>query len=155
MAEKKAPECFDCIAEGVNNWRAPVAGAAKKRCYLHNRAWKRSQRNRSHDVYVQRRYGLRPGEYVKLKEAFGGRCALCQKATGAARALALEHDHGHCTVCATGTCCGEPEAIRGVACGPCNQVIGRFSIATLNRMAAYLVAPPGPAIIRAIREEPS
>ena|ERR1700742_5246121 len=151
--EPQHQKCKDCKAEGrtAKPLDAPYPGP---RCHRHNLAWKRRTRNRNHDRRVQSVHGLRPGEYAKLKEKLGGKCALCQKATGAARALAVEYDHGHCEICRTsGGSCGAPESIRGLACGPCNEAIGRFSVETLIRMVRYLLDPPGPAIIRALRED--
>lgn len=145
--------CPECIEEGVKAWRKPAAGATKSRCTTHWRAIKKARRARTHDVYMVRQYGLRPGEYEALKASQGGRCAICQVATGSTKALALEHDHGHCNVCATGKCCGAPEAIRGLACGPDNEIIGKLNAQQLIRAARYLLDPPGPAVIRHLRNQ--
>lgn len=153
MSEEKLRLCKDCVAEHraphLPVLDAPFPGP---RCYLHNRAWRKRTKAKNHDRYVQTAHGLRPGEYVKLKELLGGKCALCRKATGAARALAVEHDHGHCAICRdSGGSCGAPESLRGLACGPCNEAIGKFSCETLLRMVQYLQDPPGPALIRQLR----
>lgn len=143
--------CKDCVTEGVTTIRScPHPGP---RCTTHWRAIKKARRARTHDVYMVRQYGLRPGEYEALKASQGGRCAICQVATGATKALALEHDHGHCATCATGKCCGAPEAIRGLACGPDNEIIGKLNAQQLIRAARYLLDPPGPAVIRELRRE--
>lgn len=62
---------------------------------------------------VSKTYGLEAGEYDRRYKAQGGKCAICQVATGAYRRLAVDHNHS------TGT-------VRGLLCSPCNQFIGRL-----------------------------
>ena len=61
----------------------------------------------------------------------GGVCAICQRAKGISRRLAVDHNH------ATG-------AVRGLLCAPCNQFIGylRDDAAAFRRGYEYLSAPP-------------
>lgn len=76
-------------------------------------------------------YGLRLGEYAALYAAQGGKCALCLRATGARKRLAVDHDH------ATGE-------VRGLLCGVCNRTLGHFrdDPQAFLRCAAYLNQPP-------------
>lgn len=73
--------------------------------------------------------------YRALYRAQGGRCYVCRKATGAARLLAIDHDH------VTGE-------IRGLVCSgsitamTCNRLIAIFTRPMLLRAAAMLSDPP-------------
>ncbi|MGW0682937.1 endonuclease VII domain-containing protein [Streptomyces sp. NPDC002754] len=86
----------------------------------------------AHEKRVQATYGLGPGEYDRLYAFQGGKCALCRRATGATRKLAVDHDH------ATG-------APRGLLCSPCNRHIlghARDEIAFFRRCIVYLYTTP-------------
>jgi hypothetical protein len=99
----------------------------------------------AHDRYAQVTYGLQPGEYAKLYEAQGGRCALCRRATGAARKLAVDHDH---SCCPGPTSCGK--CVRGLLCSVCNKkVLGhaRDDVAYFRRCIDYLINPPARKIL--------
>lgn len=80
---------------------------------------------------MQATYGLGEGDYQRLYEFQGGRCAGCRRATGAARRLAVDHHHGT----------GE---VRGLLCKPCNRMLGwyRDDPSTFLRLAQYLTDPP-------------
>lgn len=63
-----------------------------------------------------RLYGITPEEYDRLLEDQGGVCAICRKPStmrihGHVARLAIDHDH-------------ETKQIRGLLCGPCNQLLG-------------------------------
>lgn len=78
-------------------------------------------------------YGVGP-EALELLERFqGGRCWGCRRATGKARALAMDHNHGS----------GEA---RMLLCGPCNRIVlgwqARDQAVVLLRLAAALADPP-------------
>jgi hypothetical protein len=64
-------------------------------------------------------------------------CPGCLTATGAAKALACDHSHELERQ-------GLPmrETIRGILCGPDNQLIGRCSPAHLLRLLLYVLDPP-------------
>lgn len=66
----------------------------------------RARADRVHDRYVQRTYGLLPGEYADLLARQGGRCAVCRRKSS--RRLVVEHSH------LTGT-------VRGLLCWQCNR----------------------------------
>ncbi|WP_424923390.1 endonuclease VII domain-containing protein [Actinocrispum wychmicini] len=62
----------------------------------------------------------------------GGRCAICQRATGRGKRLAVDHNH------ATGE-------VRGLLCKPCNRdVLGhlRDDVSAFERAIVYLTDPP-------------
>jgi hypothetical protein len=76
-------------------------------------------------------YGLALGDYGKLKAFQNGTCAICQRATGATKKLAVDHDH-------------ETGYIRGLLCGPCNGMLGqaRDDVEFFRRAVEYLIEPP-------------
>lgn len=100
------------------------------------RARQAARADRAHELRVMRVYGLPEGGYAALYEAQGGRCAICQWATGRTKRLAVDHDH------VTGE-------VRGLLCGPCNQTIGRLRDApdAFDRAAAYLRNPPARLVL--------
>lgn len=121
--------CRDCVAEGVKGRRpAPHPGP---RCTSHHRIVVKARKARAHELMVQRVYGLEPGGYARLLAFQGGKCWICQRATGRARRLAVDHDHAT----------GKP---RGILCSPCNRLLGhvRDDPEVLLRAARYLASPP-------------
>ncbi len=146
------PICIDCIAEGVTTRRPvadrngkPYGGPRSPRCASHKRARKRASSSASHGRYVLQTYGITGEQYWALYEAQGGRCYICQRATGRAKRLAVDHDHACCPeIPACGRC------VRGLCCKSCNRdVLGhlRDSIAAFRRGAEYLANPPAWAVI--------
>jgi hypothetical protein len=134
------PACKDC---GSTTRPLPFPGP---RCTTCARAWKRAQKLSSHERRVMAQYSLPPGGYAALKAAQGGSCAICQRATGKTKALAVDHEH---SCCPGKTSCGR--CVRGILCGPCNQLIGRLPKGSLQRAIAYLEDPPGPKVLAQLR----
>jgi recombination endonuclease VII len=133
-ASEKQRRCKDCVAEGVVPKRpAPHPGP---RCVTHNRARKSQTKATSWARRLQALYGLLPDEYHLVKDYQGGRCALCQRATGARRALAVDHDH-------------VSGVVRGILCSPCNKMLGhaRDSIEFFERCIEYLKTPPAVEVL--------
>lgn len=127
-------ECVDCAALPVDDRppkpRPTVSGGPRsRRCATHKRAHLKRQKARAHETYVSKVYGLGPGEYERLLAVQDGKCAICRRATGKARRLAVDHDH------ATGE-------VRGLLCKPCNRTILGFGGETLRRALDYLTNPP-------------
>lgn len=85
-------------------------------------------RARAHERYVQKTYGLAPGQYAEMLAAQGGVCAICLRPPRNRR-LAVDHDHNT----------GKPRAL---LCYLCNKYLGQWEfdpvVATLA--AAYLQA---------------
>lgn len=139
--------CVDCEAEWKRRGegppktprKAPYGGPRTPRCRSHDLQIRRRSKERNHDRYVQRTYGLVPGEFARLKAFQGGKCSLCRRATGATRELSVDHDHKCCPAPPT---CGKCN--RGLVCRPCNDLLGqiRDSQEFLYRAAAYLQDPP-------------
>jgi hypothetical protein len=98
------------------------------------------------DYELHRRYGLPEGEYAKMLEAQGGRCAICGNRPRT-QALALDHDHR------TGR-------IRGLLCANCNRGIGKleYSPEVADRASKYLATiaedlRTGPLLTRPPRQK--
>jgi hypothetical protein len=106
-----------------------------KHCYLCSVQVKREQRDRAHRLAVETRYSLKAGDYDLFYEFQGGKCAICLRATGATKRLSVDHNHklGF-----------NREGVRGLLCGPCNQMLGhgRDDPAFFQRVIHYLTNPP-------------
>jgi hypothetical protein len=87
-----------------------------------------AQRARAHEKYVQKTYGLGPGEYAQMLAAQNGVCAICMRPPRRRR-LAVDHDHNT----------GKPRAL---LCYLCNKYLGQWEfdpvVATLA--SQYLAA---------------
>lgn len=138
-SDKPRKQCRDCVPGSKRP--APYPGP---RCATHHRATRKVSSAKYHDTYVSRTYGVSRGFYARLIAAQGGRCAICQRATGKARRLAL--DHRHCD-----------NAPRGALCSPCNRIIGLWgdNPETFRRAARYLENPPAAALLLADEGEPT
>ena len=128
----KPRSCKDCTAEGVTTQRpAPHPGP---RCHTHHRAARKRAQANAHARMVQKTYGLTGEQYQALYELQGRVCAICRRATGKVKRLAVDHDHRT----------GEP---RGLLCGPCNVMIGRYGPEGFVRALEYLHNPPARRMI--------
>lgn len=86
---------------------------------------------RSHAAMVAKTYGLEAGDYERLLEAQGGRCAIC-RARPKSKRLAVDHDH-------------KTGAVRGLLCSRCNHdLMGAAwdSLAIAVALWHYLNTPP-------------
>lgn len=134
--------CKDCVVEGIATQRAaPNPGP---RCATHWRAERARRRKAEHERRVCAAFGLAPGDYDRLYEAQGGKCAVCLVATGKARALAVDHDHA---CCPGRTSCGK--CVRGLICFGCNRQIGAFrdDPQKFFRAGLYLINPPARLVL--------
>lgn len=123
--------CKDCRALGLENNRP--ATPPGPRCTTHHRARKAEVRLQAHGRSVGK-YGITQAEYDALKASQGGRCFVCQRATGARKALAVDHDHdlGY-----------GRHSVRALLCTTCNHVLlGRYDVAALQRAIEVLTDPP-------------
>jgi len=142
-------ECVDCQALPDDERPArprPIAGGVRKpRCSTHIRAANARTKDGQRRRYEANQYGLPEGFYQALYEAQGGRCAWCNKATGDAKKLAVDHDH---RCCAGQTSCGK--CVRGLLCGVCNQFLGYRmgdNPEVIQRGKDYLREPPAQALL--------
>lgn len=123
--------CVDCIAEGITTKRPVVSGVRKPRCSTHDRAHRKKAKAQSHSRMVERVYSLTGQQYGVLYAVQGGRCAICQIATGKVKRLAVDHDH-------------KTNEVHGLLCGPCNVMLGRLGreVDAYVRVINYLKDPP-------------
>jgi hypothetical protein len=135
------PPCKDCRAEGrITERPAPHPGP---RCATHWRAERKRRLQERREAHTHAKYGLEPAEYLRLYEHQGRRCAICRRATGATKRLAVDHDH---TCCPGPTSCGK--CVRGLLCGPCNSMLAhaRDDAELFRRAIRYLHEWPALAI---------
>lgn len=142
--------CKDCIAdfkatEGEKEFTAvyrprPIVERSGGRCATHWSKEKRRRREASHEKRVEKVYGLQRGQYETLYEAQGGRCYICQRATGKTRRLSVDHDH-------------QSGYVRGLLCRPCNSMLGhiRDDALVAKRAAYYLQHPPAFGVLGKVK----
>ncbi|WP_232535107.1 endonuclease VII domain-containing protein [Nocardia terpenica] len=108
-------------------------------CATHRRIRRAARRDYAHDRHIRETYGITSEQYQAIYEAQNGTCAICRRATGVRRKLAVDHDH-------------KTGCIRGLLCTSCNRnVLGhlRDSADALQRAIDYLIQPPAYAVIGA------
>lgn len=126
-------DCIDCKVEvaDTSSRRAPrkivTTDGEPKRCASHQREFVLRGKKQARARSIERTYGISAEEAHDLYLFQQGRCWLCQKATGATKALAVDHDHA-------------TDEVRGRLCGPCNQFIGRLGDdpEAAKRLVGYL-----------------
>ncbi len=131
-AAVEAKRCKDCGPESKRPATYPGP-----RCATHHREARKASKLRAHGRHVERTYGITAEDYWALYQAQDGRCFICRRATGKAKRLPVDHDHGT----------GE---VRGLLCGPCNRdVLGhlRHDAAAFVRAIEYLLDPPARAVL--------
>lgn len=142
--------CLDCENEGLPLTRKATKSGPRSPalCATHRRARRKGTSEARHHAHLLATYNMTPEDYQALYEAQGGRCAICQWATGKTRRLSVDHDHSCCPgKISCGLC------VRGLLCRPCNTLLGRArdAVAFFQRAIDYLTHPPAPAILRARR----
>lgn len=136
IAKTKKPCCKDCKST------TRPATYPGPRCHTCWRDETKRRKEAAHGRYVEQTYEITPEEYDALYKAQGGRCAICRRATGRARRLAVDHNH-------------KTGEVRGLLCKPCNSYgIGMFARdepEVLDRAADYLRNPPAREVLRELR----
>jgi len=112
----------------------------------HHRERRKQACNRSHELRTKANYGLTSEQYWAIYAAQNGRCFVCQKATGKAKRLAVDHDH-YREGCSHAPDVGCPGCVRALLCGPCNQIIGRLNAQALSRAITVLIDPPAQRVL--------
>jgi hypothetical protein len=136
--------CKDCVDVGGPQPRRPrPAPYPGPRCATHHRLHRQRQREAAHGRRTETVYSLAPEDYRRLYEHQGRRCAICRRATGATKRLAVDHDH---SCCPGPTSCGR--CVRGLVCGPCNSMLAhaRDDAELFRRAIRYLREWPALAI---------
>ena len=129
----RSARCVDCQRDGVTTDRPIVSGVRKPRCATHERTRVKRSQVHAHGRMVEKTYNLPADQYWALYEAQGRHCAICERATGKTKRLAVDHHH-------------DTEQVRGLLCGPCNLTIGRLGVEALVRAVNYLYDPPAPKV---------
>jgi hypothetical protein len=129
---KPKPACKDCKRT------TRVLSKPGPRCASCWREEEKKRKERAHGQYVDKTYGISAEDYRRLYEAQGRRCAICKRATGAARRLAVDHDH-------------KTGEVRGLLCKPCNRyglgMFARDDPEIFDRASDYLRNPPARKIL--------
>lgn len=102
--------CKDC---GSSTRKLVQQGPRTVRCVTCIREGKKIRSEVTHELRMQDVYGLNHGDYDRLYQHQGGKCFICQRATGASRRLSVDHDH-------------KTGEVRGLLCRPCNVVVGHL-----------------------------
>lgn len=152
--------CKDCLAAVGGDpallrrpLRPLVPGKPGPRCTTHYRLEKKRIRAANHVRHVTNNYEISGEEYAEVKESQGGKCYICRRATGATKALAVDHDHELAKLHDHPVERGCRECIRALLCGPCNQLVGRFKVEALLRAIEVLTqAPARKVLLRKILE---
>lgn len=130
---KIKPACKDC--------KSTTRALSKPgpRCASCWRTEENKRKEKAHGNYVDKTYGISAEDYKRLYEAQGGRCAICKRATGAARRLAVDHNH-------------KTGEVRGLLCKPCNRyglgMFARDDPEIFDRAADYLRNPPARKVLK-------
>lgn len=142
-APAKRRVCKDAGDDPAHQKRpAPKPGP---RCASCHRDVVRARRTSAHGVYVLKTYGITEQDYWSLYEAQGGRCYICQRATGRAKRLAVDHDHA---CCPETPACGQ--CVRALLCRSCNRdVLGhlRDDVMALQRAIECVTNPPARRVL--------
>jgi len=130
--QHRGKPCKDCGGK-----KGP-AYALQLRCFRCTQRRKQAARKSAHARRIQAAYGISGEEYDAIHEAQGGRCAICPRARGLSRRLAVDHDHeleGRE---------GSRASVRGLLCGRCNDMLAhvRDDVSVLVKAVEYLRDPP-------------
>lgn len=131
--------CKDCKSP-----RRP-ANYPGPRCYTCHKAVTSQRKATSWERRLWDTYRLTPAQYNAIYDAQGGVCAICRRATGRTKRLAVDHDH---SCCPGPTSCGE--CVRSLCCSQCNRMLGhaRDDTEMFERAINYLMRPPGREVLR-------
>lgn len=129
MSRSERKPCKDCGSTTRS------LGHPGPRCSTCWRVVQKHRKEQAHDRHIQATYGIDALIYGMLLEAQGGKCAICLKATGAHKKLAVDHDH-------------DTGEIRGLLCVLCNRyLLGYAGEMTLRRALHYLQEPPARKVL--------
>jgi Recombination endonuclease VII len=146
----KQPICIDCIAEGITTFRPTHhVGPRTPLCASHILTRRRKNSARAHELRIEKHFGLSGDDYQLLYFSQEGRCFVCRRATGKAKRLAVDHDHHRCTDHPPDIGCRH--CIRCLACGPCNELLGRYDVEALVRAIIVLKDPPAQKVLHDAR----
>lgn len=148
------PTCKDCKTEGITTARKLATKADGSlepgpRCVTHHRARRKATSLAAHGKRTEKTYGITEAQYWAIYEFQGGRCALCQFATGKARRLAVDHDHELAKTHDHPVEQGCALCVRGLLCKRCNRFGVPLILEVIVRTINYLCDPPARQVLRA------
>jgi hypothetical protein len=128
--------CVDCPDGAPDR----VVARPGPRCQEHRLARRKVTSEAAHAVRIKATYGITVEEYWAIYAAQGGKCYICERATGKTKRLAVDHDH------VTGE-------VRGLLDSSCNIMLGhlRDDPAAFQRAIDYLTVPPARAVLERMR----
>ena len=139
--------CIDCNKVGRTTPRpAPNPGPRCGQCW---RVEKHRRALEAHGHRVEKHFGITGEQYWVIYEAQDGRCAVCRKASGRTKRLAVDHDHKLCDDHPPEMGC--PRCVRALLCGPCNKMLGHLDVEALQRAIEVLSDPPAQKILQSLR----
>jgi hypothetical protein len=142
--------CIDCLAENSASTRAaPKPGP---RCIEHWRTRKKAVSKANHANRIEDVFGITGEEYWAIYESQNGRCFICEKATGARKRLAVDHDHNLCGDKHDPNV-GCRNCIRALLCGPCNKMIGYLDVPALKRAIEVLEKRPAQKVLLSLQAQ--
>lgn len=113
--------CKDCPPDSKRP--TPFPGP---RCATHHRLRKAIVRQAAHSRRLAQVYSISREFYDAILAFQGGTCAICQRATGARKRLAVDHDHAQAKLDGHDPDKGCMTCVRGLLCGSCNKIIGHL-----------------------------
>lgn len=138
--------CPRCEELGLPLTRKPYSKPGpndkKIRCGEHFRERRTMIREKAHAYRTQKNYGISKEDYNAIYEYQGGKCYVCQRATGKARMLAVDHEHNK-EGCDHAPEVGCRNCVRALLCKSCNTfLVGRYGVSSLIRAIFVLQDPP-------------
>lgn len=114
-------------------------------CVTCVRARKKTKKQATKAKRIERVYELTEDEVQAIRSEMPKNargvpvCPGCEWATGASKALAVDHDHDK-------EAAGFPmrDCVRGFLCSTCNQMIEKYGVPGLLRLIEYIQNPPAP-----------
>ncbi len=138
--------CKDCLALGITSYR--LADKPGPRCATHWFAEEKRRKAAAHGSRTEKTYGISIEEYWQIFEAQGRCCAICRRAKGISKRLAVDHDHDLARLHGHDPKVGCRECTRGLLCTTCNRtVVGQYDAVALQRAIDYLAHPPARAVL--------
>lgn len=113
--------CKDCPPDSKRP--TPFPGP---RCATHHRIRAATVKAAAHARRLSQVYSITAEFYEALLALQGGTCAVCQRATGAKRRLAVDHDHNQARLDGHDPEKGCMSCVRGLLCKSCNRTLGFY-----------------------------
>jgi hypothetical protein len=112
------------------------------RCASHHREAVRRSKELAYYRWILKTYGITGEQYEAIKAHQGGVCAICKRAKGTSKRLAVDHNHR------TGF-------VRGLLCSTCNNILGylRDDLDLAAGIHGYLESPPAFEVIGEVRPQ--